>query len=94
MPDPVGPLDSECVGRLDEVGDMRREVPRPVGAGAAVPAQVGRDDVARLRPAELGEPLEPLSVTRDAVEADERRGVRVTPAVDEQLHRPDILVRG
>ena len=51
-----------------------------------MPAKVGRDDVMPLRPAELGQPLEPLAVSRDAVEADERSQWGVSPFVHVEPH--------
>ena len=84
--DPVGLADPERVRRLDEVGDVRLERPGWLPRRAAVPAQVGRDDAELHGPALLCEPAEPLAVAGDAVQADERRRVRVAPLVRVQSH--------
>ena len=84
-PTQSGPLDPERVGRLDEVGDVRRERPRRLPARAPVAAQVGRDDAEARRPALLREPPEALAVPGDAVQADERRRGGIAPLVHVQL---------
>ena len=86
MPDPVGLADSQGVGGLDEVGDVRRIRPGRLPARAAVAAQVGSDDVETLRPVLLREPPEALAVTGDAVQADERRRAGIAPFVRVQFH--------
>jgi hypothetical protein len=70
---------------LEQILQVLLERPRRLPARAAVAAQVGRDDVPPPGEPVAGEPLEPLPVRRDPVEADERRRRRIAPLVEVQL---------
>src|SRR5262249_37472753 len=76
-----------------EVCNMSREGPGWFPPGAAVPAEVERQD-ATPAPALLRKPLEHARVTGHPVQADERSTLRIAPFVDVQLHRPTLLGRG
>jgi hypothetical protein len=77
--DPRGAVDAERVAGLEQIVDVRGEVPRRLPAGVAVAAEVDRDDTSFGQP--LGEPAEALPVRVDAVQAQDRRASRVAPLV-------------
>ena len=89
--DPVRPPEAEGVDGLDDVGDVCLECPGRLPAGPSVPAQVWRDDVEARGPTLLGQLLETLAVRGDAVQADDRGGVRISPLVHVQAHGATIL---
>src|SRR5439155_13782323 len=72
----------ECV---DEIVDVRTEVPGWLPVGKAVPAQIRREDVERPEPV-FGEPAKAAAPARDSVEAEQRRRVRWPPIVHVQPH--------
>ena len=86
VPDPVGLLDPERIDGVDQIGDMRLEVPWRFVPGAAVPAQIRRDDPEARRPALEREPPLALAVRRHAVQAEKRWTGRITPLVRMQDH--------
>ena len=88
VPDPVCSGDSERRRRLGEVLDVRRERPGRLPAGAAVPAEVERQDATRA-PTLLRQSLIHARVAGHAVQAHERLTPRVAPFVDVQQHRLD-----
>jgi hypothetical protein len=79
VPHPRGALDAQRVRGLEQVVDVRVEVPRRLPLGAAVAAEVDRDDALPGQP--LGEPAEALPVRVDAVQAEDGRSARVAPLV-------------
>jgi hypothetical protein len=76
--EPVRVVDVERTHRVVQVVEVRLEVPGRLPGGRAVASKVERDDPAAAREAR-GESREPVSPRVDAVEADERRRVRVAP---------------
>jgi hypothetical protein len=68
--DPVGGL----LERVEQVRDMRLDVPGLVPGGVPVAAEVRCHDVEPPRQSLLGELAEPAAVAGNAVQADDRRG--------------------
>jgi hypothetical protein len=77
--------DPERVGGVDEVGDVLLDAPGRLPRRVAVAAVVDADDAGRDESL-LPELPEAAAVPRDAVQADDRRALRVAPLPHAQLH--------
>ena len=84
-------LHARGIHGLEHVGEVGRNVPRRLVAGAAVAAQIRREHAEPAREPFLGKAPEPPPVGRDTVQADERRSVRVSPLVHVEPHQPPLL---
>ena len=84
--DPRGAADARGVHRLEQVVELLRDRPGRLPLGAAVAAEVRRQD-AMVRQRLLRQPPVARAVGGDAVEADDGRRVRVAPFVQVERHQ-------